>query len=78
MKITALKQNSKLTGEFQKGDFSKHKDYCVLKHVIYNSYEDFKKELDFQNFCDNLKPLHEEYKPNSNPMSIANDDNYWK
>ena len=72
--ITVLKN----TNKFQKGDYSKHKNFDSSIHKVYNSLEEWKRSEDYPK-SNNIIPFSKsEINALKNPNSYYNNDNNWK
>jgi hypothetical protein len=66
------------TNQFQKGDFSKHKDFNPSIHKVYNTVEEWKQSEDYPK-ANRIIPFSDnEIKAIRNPNSYCNNDYYWK
>ncbi len=51
MKITAIYKDGIPTGQYQQGDWSHHKDFKKTGGKVFDSYEEFEKEIErFNNY----------------------------
>ena len=72
--ITVIKN----TNKFQKGDFSKHKDFNPNVHKVYNSVEEWKNSEDYPKYTGIIPFSDNQIKAIRNPNSYCNNDNNWK